>query len=119
ENRNRFRVNVEYKQPLGATGKLEAGMRTNTRWSNNSQTVEELQNGEWEPFTRYNGNFLYRQNVNSAYLILGKKFGNFSGEAGLRAENTRIRTEVKSTDQVNTQNYLNLFPSVFLNYKFN
>jgi outer membrane receptor protein involved in Fe transport len=118
-NRNRFRLNVEYQQPLGKKGKLEAGLRSNFHWNNNSQTVEELQNGAWVPITGYNGNFLYRENVNSAYLILGKKLGNFSGEVGLRAENTRIRTDVKKADEVNKQNYLNLFPSVFLNYAFN
>ncbi len=119
EKRNRFRLNVEYKQPLGDTGKLEAGLRSSTRWNDNSQTVEELQNGTWTPITGYNGNFSYRQNVNSAYVTLGKKLGNFSGELGLRLENTRIRTELKKTQTVNTQNYLNLFPSVFLNYAFN
>src|SRR5699024_4962192 len=95
------------------------GLRSSMNWNNNSQSVEQLQGGTWSPITGYNGNFLYHQNVNSAYLILGKNIGNFSGEVGLRAENTRIRTELKKTNTINTQNYLNLFPSVFLNYAFN
>lgn len=59
------------------------------------------------------------ENVNAAYVILGSEWGNFSGQVGLRAENTRISTSIKGTDQETNQNYLNLFPSVFLNYSIN
>lgn len=116
ERERDFRVNVEYIRPLGTNGKLEAGLRTDTEWMDNSYFVEERRNGIWVPLPAYNDNFLYRENVNAAYLILGTEVGKFSGQVGLRAENTRIRTEIKSSSQVNTQNYYNLFPSIFLNY---
>lgn len=119
ENEKDLRVDIEYVRPLGANGKLEAGLRTDTGWMDNSYFVEERQNGTWNPLPAYNDNFLYRENVNAAYLILGSEWGQFSGQVGLRAENTRIRTEIKSSGDVNDQNYLNLFPSVFLNYAFN
>lgn len=111
-----FRIDVEYVRPLGENGKLEAGFRTDTEWMDNSYFVEERQNGVWTPLPSFNDNFLYRENVNAAYVILGTEIGKFSGQLGLRAENTRIRTEIKSTGDVNDQNYYNLFPSLFLNY---
>lgn len=114
-----LRVNAEYVRPLGENGRLETGIRSNTEWSDNTYGVEERQNGTWVSLPAFNDNFLYLENVNAAYATLGTEWGSFSGQLGVRLENTRIRTEVKSTGNVNDQNYVNLFPSVFLNYSFN
>lgn len=116
-----MRFDLEYVRPLGEGGKLEAGLRSDTEWSDNSYMVEEQNdNGIWQELPGgFNNNFQYMQNVNAAYLILGSEWGNFSGQVGLRAENTRITTSIKGTDQETNQNYLNLFPSVFLNYSIN
>lgn len=114
-----LRFNVEYERPLGENGKFEAGVRTDSEWMDTGYTAETLENGSWVEEPAYNQNFLYMENVNAAFAILGSEFGNFSGQVGLRLENTNIRTEIESTGDVNKQNYLNLFPSVFLNYAFN
>jgi outer membrane receptor protein involved in Fe transport len=113
-----LRVNVEYVRPLFGDGKLEAGLRSDSEWMDNSYRVDERQNGTFQPLPAFNDNFLYSENVNSAYAIVGTEFGNFSGQFGLRAENTNIRTEIKNTGDVNEQHYINLFPSIFLNYSF-
>ena len=119
EEEKDLRFNAEYTRPLGDNGKFEAGIRSDTEWLDNSFSVEERQDGEWVLLSAFNDNFLYRENVNAAFAILGTEWGDFSGQVGVRLENTNIRTEVKSTGQVNDQDYLNLFPSVFLNYSFN
>jgi len=119
EKETDLRFNAEYKRPLGETGKLEAGLRSDTEWMDNSYSAETKVNGIWQTEPAYTQNFLYTENVNAAFFILGGEMGSFSGQIGLRAENTNIRTEIKNTGDVNTQNYLNLFPSVFLNYAFN
>ncbi|GAA5522651.1 TonB-dependent receptor family protein [Aliifodinibius salicampi] len=114
-----FRFNAEYERPLGEEGKLEAGLRSDTEWMDTGYNAETLVDGTWETEPAYTQNFLYRENVNAAFLILGGEFGDFSGQVGLRAENTNIRTEIKETGDVNNQNYIGLFPSAFLNYSFN
>src|SRR5699024_4809433 len=114
-----LRFNAEYKRPLGEKGKLEAGLRTDTEWMDTGYRAETLENGTWVPEAAFSQNFLYTENVNAAFAILGGEFGNFSGQIGLRAENTNIRTEIKETGDVNEQNYWNVFPSAFLNYSFN
>lgn len=45
--------------------------------------------------------------------------GSFTYQLGLRAENTRIQTELDETGVGSDQNYLNLFPSLFLSYRLN
>jgi outer membrane receptor protein involved in Fe transport len=114
-----FRFNAEYEQPLGNNWKLEAGLRSDTEWMDTGYNAEEFVNGSWQTEPNYTDNFLYTENVNAAFAIFGLEAGDFSGQVGLRAENTNIRTEVKSTGQVNQQNYIGFFPSVFLNYSFN
>ncbi len=122
-----LRFNLEYERPLGIgdDGKLEAGLRSDSEWMDNSYFVEDRQNGTWSPLPQYNNNFLYMENVNAAYAIFGTEFGDFSAQVGVRAENTNIRTEIQNTGSqvtggnINTQNYIGLFPSAFLNYSFN
>jgi outer membrane receptor protein involved in Fe transport len=121
EEEQDLRVNVEYVRPVGEEGKFEAGIRTDTEWMDTGYHARtyDPQTDQWQEEAAYNDNFLYRENVNAAYAILGGERGSFSGQVGLRLENTRIRTEVKGTGEVSDQNYLNLFPTVFLNYSFN
>jgi len=114
-----LRFNAEYTRPLGENGKLEAGLRSDSEWMDNNFSVDSLVAGNWQPKPQLTQRFLYTENVNAAFLILGGEFGDFSGQVGLRAENTNIRTEIQETGEVNEQNYINIFPSVFLNYSFN
>ncbi|MGM0547357.1 MAG: TonB-dependent receptor domain-containing protein [Bacteroidota bacterium] len=114
-----LRFNAEYERPLGEDGKLEAGVRSDTEWMDNSYQAETRLNGNWVEEEAFTDNFRYMENVNAAFAILGYEWNSLSGQVGLRLENTRIQTEVKSTDIEANQNYLNLFPSVFLSYSFN
>lgn len=114
-----LRINAHYKRPLGEKGKLEVGLRTNAEWMDTGYSVDSLSSGNWVPQPAYSQNFLYTENINAAFLILGGEFGKFSGQVGVRFENTNIRTEIENTNNVNEQHYVNLFPSVSLNYSFN
>ena len=114
-----LRFNAEYVRPLGENWKLEAGLRSDTEWMDSGYSASRFENGTWISVPAYTQNFLYTENVNAAFAIFGLEAGDFSGQVGLRAENTNIRTEIEGTGQVNQQNYLGLFPSVFLNYSFN
>ncbi|HLR33646.1 MAG TPA: outer membrane beta-barrel family protein, partial [Fodinibius sp.] len=119
EEEKDLRFNAEYKRPLGEKGKLETGLRTDTEWMDTGYGAATLADGTWMEEPAYSQNFLYTENVNAAFATLGYEVGDFSAQIGLRAENTNIRTEIKKTDEVNEQHYLNLFPSLFLNYSFN
>jgi len=114
-----LRFNAEYERPLLGDGKLEAGLRSDTEWMDNSYLAETKVNDNWVSEQNYTDNFLYTENVNAAFAILNYEWSSLSGQVGLRLENTNIRTEVKSDNTVVNQNYLNLFPSAFLSYSFN
>lgn len=116
------RIDADYERPLGENAKLEAGYRSNFDWMDNDYVVEELQNGEWvtpEENIGISDNFTYFENVNALYSMYSGEAGSFTYQLGLRAENTRIQTELDETGEGSDQNYLNLFPSVFLSYTLN
>lgn len=116
------RLDVDYERGLGDAGKLEAGLRFNYDWQDNDYIVEELQNGEWIRSQENIGaadNFRYLENVNAAYAIFNGELEPFTYQVGLRAENTRIESELDQSGNKSSQNYTNLFPSVFLSYTLN
>ncbi len=114
-----LRFNVDYVRPIGEFMEMEAGLRSSIRWVDNQYRVEELQNNEWVPFDGFNDNFRYTQNINATYGIFSGQFGDFSAQAGLRLEQTRIDTELTLNGDTAEQRYLNLFPSFFVNYEIN
>lgn len=117
-----MRFDTDYERPLGKNGRLEAGMRFNFDWMDNDYTIEEQQNGNWvvpDGNLGVSDNFTYFENVNAAYTTLSGETGKFTYQAGVRAENTRIQTELDRTGEGSDQNYLNLFPSLFLSYTLN
>jgi outer membrane receptor protein involved in Fe transport len=52
------------------------------------------------------------------YLIAGNEINKFSWQGGLRAELSDITVELEETNDKRYQNYINLFPSAHLSYKF-
>ena len=116
------RLDIDYEQSLKEIGKLEAGLRFNYDWQDNDYIVEELQNGEWVRSPENIGaadNFQYVENVNAAYAIFNGELEPFTYQIGLRAENTRIESDLDQSGNTSSQNYTNLFPSVFLSYTLN
>lgn len=119
ETYREFRFDVDYERAINEGAKLEAGMRLDFDWEDSNYRDEIFLDNNWQP--RQNGgvvaqNFSYLENVNALYATYSGSFGDFTYQAGVRAENTRIETELKQTEEVNDQNYLNLFPSSFLSY---
>jgi len=116
------RIDIDYQQPLGEEGKLEAGFRFNKDWQDNDYLVEELQNGNWVRSSENIGpadNFIYTENINAGYFTYSGELSSFTYQLGLRAENTQISSELDQSGSKSTQNYTNLFPSAFLSYTIN
>lgn len=119
QERKDIRLDVDYKRPLGQHWRLETGLRANLDWLENSYKFENFQNQTWTEVPAYNNNYEFYDNTNAAYLTLGAEYGAFSGQIGLRLENTVRDITLFNTDNHIEQNYTHLFPSVFLNYSIN
>jgi hypothetical protein len=106
---------VDYTRPLkGAT--LELGAKTVFTTTDNDIRWEQLAVGSWRTDLGKTNHFIYRENVNALYANLSKKIKQVSMEAGLRAEQTNTTGTSLTTGQATERQYLNLFPSISLDY---
>ncbi|HEY1114662.1 MAG TPA: TonB-dependent receptor [Chitinophagaceae bacterium] len=108
---------VDYSRPFGKGRKLESGAKVSRVISDNDSRFYFNNNGLVLD-TRRSNHFNYRENIYAAYLNysspLGKKL---SMQAGLRAERTESLGRSFTTGETTSRDYLNLFPSLFLQHK--
>jgi len=117
ETERQLLMQLDYVQPFGQEGKLEAGVRGTFRKMTNDYVVsEEDDAGQLIPLLGLDNNFIYEENINAIYGILGDKKNKFSYQLGLRVEWTDIETILEETNQSNPRNYSNLFPSAHFTY---
>lgn len=107
---------VDYTHPLKNGAKFEAGVKVSFVESDNNSRFDSLRFDNWEYDYNRSNHFIYKENVNAAYLNFSKQFSKFGIQAGLRAEQTNVEGNSVTMKQVNDTSYLNFFPSVFLSY---
>ena len=118
ETEKQLLFQIDYVHPFGKDGKLEAGVRSSSRDMTNDYTVTQQNNdGGWTTLPNLTNDFLYEENINAAYGIMGNKFRKLSYQVGVRAEWTGVTTELRTTREVNERKYANLFPSVHITYE--
>ena len=117
EYEKQYLMQIDYVQPFGEGGKLEAGLRSSFRDMVNDYLVG-TQNaaGEITPLPGLDNYFIYNENINAIYGILGNKTPKLSYQVGLRAEHTDVKTTLRETNEVNPRRYTNLFPSAHFTY---
>ncbi|MCH8495542.1 MAG: TonB-dependent receptor family protein, partial [Balneolales bacterium] len=111
-------ASIDYVRGLGDAAEMELGARSSARIVDNQYLVEELEDNIWTPIQGFTDDFSYSENINAVYGILSGQFGKFSAQGGLRLEQTNIETELTLSEEQSSQNYLNLFPSMFVIYEF-
>jgi len=98
--------------------RFDAGVKFSYVDNDNEVGYVHLDNGEWVKDDRSN-HFIYQENINAAYASINKKWNKFSGQFGLRLENTISKGHQVTNDSTFKRNYTNLFPTVFLSYDAN
>lgn len=117
ETEKQFLVQIDYIQPFAKDGKFEAGLRSSSRDMTNAFSVtQQAEDDSWIALDSLTNNFLYEENINAVYGILGNKFNKVSYQMGLRAEWTDVTTTLEETNEVNPREYFNLFPSAHITY---
>jgi len=110
---------VDYTLPINKTLKLETGIKlSDVKTDNNLQAQQEVNNAYVNDTTLTN-RFIYTEKIDAAYVNLNKSYKNTTIQAGLRAEYTSSTGDLVPTNEVVTRNYLNFFPSVFINHTVN
>ena len=112
-------VKIDYSQPIKAWGaKLEAGIKSSWVESDNDVLFSDRSNGGDVVDEGKSNHFIYKENINAAYLNGSKKWKKLSLQVGLRLENT-IADGIQLKDNNSfDKNYTQLFPSGYAGYKF-
>ena len=108
---------VDYVNPMKGGGKVEAGVKTSyvssdkdAKFFNVFPTTTAVDEGK-------TNHFLYEEYNNAAYLNFSKELKKFNFQVGLRGEQTNLRTHQVKGDKKYKNDYFQLFPSAFFNYK--
>lgn len=112
----------DYKKPFKKDATLEAGIKLSyVKTDNNAQyTLFNNDIEKWQIDDARSNHFIYKENINAAYINLQKQYKKLGVQLGLRAEQTIA--DGKQTAQ-NTApfhlNYTKLFPTTYFSYKLN
>ncbi|PWV49015.1 outer membrane beta-barrel family protein [Chitinophaga sp. S165] len=109
-------IKADYVHPLRNQAKFEAGFKLSFVKTDNDARFDSLRNGNWVYDKNRSNHFLYKENVNAAYINFQKQFKKVNVQLGLRAEQSNVEGNSITINQVTDTSYFNLFPSVFVSY---
>ncbi len=97
--------------------RLEAGIKSSYVKSDN--LVDYLRQvgagNPWYADSR-NNHFIYKENINAAYMNVSRQVKKWNMQGGLRMENTNTNGKQVSDNSSVTRSYVSLFPSAFISY---
>lgn len=101
--------------------KFEAGAKSSEVKTDNIADFKSIINQLAYPNYEFSNRFKYKEFVQAAYLNYSKQLKNIGLQIGLRMEHTRIYGHQFGNPQIQdssfTQDYTNLFPTVYITYK--
>jgi len=113
----KFTFNLDYTKPFDENWTLESGVQYLLNDVSNDFEVSNEENGQFIADPNLTNIFEYDQKVLGVYST-GAYEGDVWGiKLGLRVENTNLSTLLVNTNEVNAQNFTNLFPSAHTSYK--
>ncbi len=120
---NIYTAKIDYTHPLKSGLKVETGLKTSFVKTDNKAGYFNILDNEKLPDYEKTNQFVYKENINAAYLNLSKEIKKWSFQTGLRLENTNIEGNQfgnpQRTDSSFKQNYTSLFPTLFVSYNAN
>ncbi len=116
-----FSLKADYKKPLKHDATFEAGFKSSYVRTDNNAEYSLYNNGneKWEPDDTLSNHFIYKENINAAYVNYQKKIKKFGMQLGLRAEQTIAEGDQVTKNISFNKNYIQLFPTAYFTYNKN
>jgi hypothetical protein len=108
---------VDYELPISETANFESGAKFANIDTESNLRQFNIINGVPTLDTSNTDAFLYDESIYAAYVSYAKSWEKWSLKVGFRGEQTEIKGNSQATNQVNTQNYFELFPSAYLRHQ--
>ncbi|GAA3991235.1 TonB-dependent receptor [Mucilaginibacter dorajii] len=117
---NIYSAKADYTHPLKGKAKFEAGVKSSyVNTDNAANYFNVIDNVNTIDYNNTN-RFLYKENLNAAYVNFNKTFHRFSVQTGLRVENTNGSGHqlgnAQKPDSSFVKHYTNLFPTAYFSY---
>jgi outer membrane receptor protein involved in Fe transport len=117
-----FSIKSDYQTSFKKNATFEAGFKVSyVKTDNDAQyTLYNNDSKLWQRDDARSNHFLYKENINAAYVNLQKQFKKFGVQLGLRAEQTIADGEQTAQNVAPFHlNYTKLFPTSYISYKIN
>lgn len=108
---------LDYTNPISDMFTIETGGQYLINDVGNDYAVSSLEDNEWILDPSLTNLFEYNQKVLAAYGTGGYQGDKWGIKLGLRLENTDLNTLLTNTNEDNSQNYTDFFPSVHSSFK--
>ena len=109
--------------PLKKGAKIETGVKSSYVITDNEALYQTKSEGEYRVDDGKTNHFIYKENINAAYINYSKQIKKWGFQAGLRAENTNAKGDQKGNstrpDSSFVKNYTDFFPTTFVSYALN
>jgi outer membrane receptor protein involved in Fe transport len=116
-----YSFKADFSQPLKNNLTFEAGIKSSyVKTDNDAQyTLYDSTTDKWNYDSTRSNHFIYKENINAAYINFQKQFKKLSVQLGLRAEQTVATGDQKVESDNFHKNYVSLFPTSYFSYKLN
>jgi outer membrane receptor protein involved in Fe transport len=116
-----YSLKSDYKKILSPDITLEAGVKSSYVKTDNDAgyTLYDNVKQSWEPDTSISNHFIYKENINAAYVNWQQRIKKFSMQLGLRAEQTNANGDQTVKSVSFKRSYIQLFPTAYFTYKPN
>ena len=116
---------MDYVKALDGGAKLEAGVKSSYVTTDNDAqyTLFDKDANAWKVDNTRSNHFLYKENINAAYVNFSRQVKKWGFQTGLRVENTisegnQLGNAVQK-DSAFRRNYTQLFPTAYISYTAN
>ncbi|WP_316819422.1 TonB-dependent receptor domain-containing protein [Pedobacter gandavensis] len=114
-----YAAKIDYILPLTKKSILEAGWKGSYVRTENNLQYDTLKNNTYLPDASTSNHFIYKEQIQAAYINLNTAWSEYQLQAGLRAEYTNTKGNQITSNQVFKKDYIGLFPSLFISRDFN
>ena len=107
----------DYETAMVHDWKLELGLKASFSSTENGVHFERLVQDNWIFDTSRSNTFIYKENINAAYVSAQKDFNRkWKAQLGLRAEQTNAKGRQIVNDRYFIRSATSLFPTAFVSY---
>lgn len=115
-----YSARVDYVHPLKNNAKFEAGVKSSYVTTDNDAqfTYYNATDSKWAIDAKSN-HFIYKENINAAYVNTSKQMKKWGVQLGLRLENTNAKGNQITDHNTFDRHYTQLFPTAYVSYALN